>query len=254
MKFRNKTILITGGGSGIGSELAISLANDNQVIICGRQEDKLRKTAAKNKAISYYVADVSDATQIDSLFERMAKDNIVLDVVFNNAGVVEIWNATKSNLNSRDIFQKMSTNLTGAVAICNRFIQQANSRKENLIVNITSELALFPIPIMPFYAATKAGLRVFTKTLRHQLKSTNFRVVELLPPAVDTDMPRSLGNRGKALSPVVFAQEVISKIEQGNTEFAPGANVPMLKLFDKFLPGTGLNLIDKMSRKQLGME
>lgn len=254
MKLHSKTILITGGGSGIGSELAIHLANDNRVIICGRQEDKLKKTAARNSTISYYVADVSDAGQIDTLFESMAKDNVVLDVVFNNAGVVEIWNAAKSNLNSTDIFQKMNTNLAGAVAVCNRFIQQASPKRENLIVNITSELALFPIPIMPFYAATKAGLRVFTKTLRHQLKDTNFSVVEILPPAVDTDMPRSMGNTGKAISPVVFAREVIAKIERGDAEFAPGANVPLLKLFAKFLPHTGLNLIDKMSKKQLGIE
>lgn len=254
MKLSNRAILITGGGSGIGRELAINLANQNRVIICGRHEDKLKKTVVANNTISYYTADISDASQIDFLFQRIAKDNITLDVVFNNAGVVEIWDAANSNLNSTDIFQKMNTNLAGAIAVCNHFIRQANPQKEGLIVNITSELALFPIPAMPLYAASKAGLRVFTKTLRHQLKGTHFKVVEILPPAVDTDMPRNMGNKGKAMNPAVFAQEVIATIERGRTEFAPGANVPLLKLFDKFLPGTGLNLIDKMSRKQLGLE
>jgi uncharacterized oxidoreductase len=253
MKLNSKTILITGGGKGIGSELALLLAQHNRVVICGRNTESLKAMASRNKNISWYACDVSQPGQIDTLYQHLAKDAIVLDVLFNNAGVVELWDLKKTRFGSAEIFERMSTNLTGAVAMCNGFLKQANPQKENLLVNITSELALFPIPILPLYSATKAGLRVFTRALRIQLKDTRFRVVEILPPAVDTDMPRSMGNTGKMLNPTQFASDMISKIESGKLEYAPGPNVPLLKFFSRFFSNFGLNLIDKMSRKAMGL-
>jgi uncharacterized oxidoreductase len=248
---KGKTILITGGGSGIGEALAINLSNDNKIIICGRNEEKLQRVAAANKNIIYYVADVSVANEIDELFLKISIGKMVLDVLINNAGVVERWDITKTVFSSHQIFEKINTNLSGAIAVTQLFISQANKSFENLIVNVTSEIALFPIPILPLYATSKAGFRVFTQTLRIQLKNINFRVVEILPPGVDTAMPKQLGNTGKLVNADEFAKRIITRINTGKNEFAPGANVPLLKLFNKFLPKIGLNLIDKMSRKQL---
>ena len=248
---KQKTILITGGGSGIGEALAANLSKDNKVIICGRSESTLQKVVSANKGVSYYVADVSDPNQIDELFKRISADGIVLDVLINNAGVVEIWDITKTTFSSSQIFNKVNTNLSGAIAVTQQFISQASRSAENIIINITSEIALFPIPILPLYATSKAGLRVFTLALRAQLKNTNFKVVEILPPAVDTAMPKELGNTGKLINADIFAKNIIAHVNKGKTEFAPGANVPLLKLFSKFLPKAGLNLIDRMSRKQL---
>jgi uncharacterized oxidoreductase len=248
---KQKAILITGGGSGIGEALVVKLSKDNKIIICGRSESKLQKVAKANKGVSYYVADVSVPNEIDELFKRISDDGIVLNVLINNAGVVEQWDIVKATLSSSEIFEKVNTNLSGAIAITQKFISQANKSVENLIVNVTSEIAFFPIPILPLYATSKAGLRVFTLALRTQLKNTKFKVVEILPPAVDTAMPKQLGNTGKLVHADVFAKRMIESINQGKREFAPGSNVPLLKIFSKFLPNVGLNLIDKMSRKQL---
>jgi len=248
---KQKTILITGGGSGIGEALVSNLSKENKIIICGRSESKLQKVTNANRGVSYYVADVSNANQIDELFERISSDGIVLDVLINNAGIVEIWDITKTALSSSQIFEKVNTNLSGAIAVTQKFISQANRSIENIIVNVTSEVALFPIPILPLYATSKAGLRVFTLVLRAQLKNTNFKVIEILPPAVDTAMPKELGNTGKLVNADIFAKSIIASINKGKSEFAPGANVFLLKFFSKFLPKAGLNLIDKMSRKQL---
>lgn len=249
-----KTILITGGGSGIGAALARHLSKNNKVVICGRSEDKLKQVASQSNNIRYYIADISLTSEVDNLFSRIADDNITLDVIFNNAGVVEQWDLTKKVLSSQQIFEKINTNLSGAVAATQLFMVQANKQADNLIVNITSEIAFFPVPILPLYAASKAAFSVFTKSLRQQLRRTNFRVVEILPPAVDTAMPKQLGNKGKLVNAHIFAGKIIESINNGKTEYAPGANVGILKLFNKFLPNIGLKLIDQMSRKQLKVE
>lgn len=251
---KGKTILITGGGSGIGEALANNLSNDNKIIICGRNEDRLKKVAVANKNVSYYVADISVPNDIDNLFKRIADDKIVLDVLFNNAGVVEQFEITKVKLSSAQIFEKINTNLSGGIAVAQQFVQQANTSAENIIVNVTSEVALFPIPILALYATSKAGFSVFTKVLRQQLKGTNFKVFEILPPQVETEMPKQIGNTAKGVNANDFAKKVIASVNKGKKEFAPGSNVPLLKLFNKFLPNVGLNLIDKMSRKQIQVQ
>jgi uncharacterized oxidoreductase len=251
---KGKTILITGGGSGIGQALATQLSMSNTVIICGRSEGSLQKIARTSTGISYYVADISVPDQIDELFNKISSAGIVLDVLINNAGVVERWDITNTVFSSSQIFEKINTNLSGAIAVAQKFVSQANKSDENLIINVTSEIALFPIPILPLYATTKAGLRVFTQVLRSQLRNTKFVVVEILPPAVDTAMPKQLGNTGTLVNADVFARDLIASVNKGNTEFAPGANVPLLKLFSKFFPKMGLSLIDKMSRRQLQAE
>lgn len=248
---KGKTILITGGGSGIGAALAQLLSENNKVVICGRTEDKLKKVASASNSISYYVADISVISEVDNLFNRIAGDKIRLDVIFNNAGVVERWDLTKTILSSQQIFEKINTNLSGPIAATQLFISQADRRVENFIVNVTSEIAFFPVPILPLYATSKAALSIFTKSLRQQLKGTNFKVIEILPPAIDTAMPKQLGNKGKLLNANIFASGIIECIDKGKTEYAPGDNVAILKLFNKFLPNIGLKLIDRMSRKQL---
>lgn len=249
---QNATILITGGGSGIGEALALQLANDNRVIICGRTEENLKKVGSKNSNISYEVVDVSDSGSIEKLFALFKEKGIVFNVLFNNAGVVERWDLTEKFLTTSEIFQKVNTNLSGAIAVIQQFIKQADHAAENLIVNNTSEIAIMPVPLLPLYSATKTGLSVFTRLLRVQLKNTKFRIIEILPPGVDTDMPKQLKNTAKLVSADDFAGDVIKEIIKGTIEYAPGKNVLIMKFFQKFLPDTGLNLIDKLSRRQLG--
>ncbi|WP_343689245.1 SDR family NAD(P)-dependent oxidoreductase [Chitinophaga sp.] len=249
---KGRTILITGGGSGIGETLTNKLSNDNKVIICGRNEDKLKKVAAANKNVSYYVADVSVPDEIDELFQRIKTDGMVLDVLFNNAGVVEQWDITKSALSSARIFEKINTNLSGAIAVTQQFVSQANKLANNLIVNVTSSIAIFPFPVLGLYSTSKSGLSVFTKMIRQQLKGTNFKVVEILPSQVDTEMPKQLGFTSKGANVQDFAGKVINAINKGKTEFSPDPNASMLKLFNRLLPESSvLNMADKISRKIL---
>lgn len=247
---KRKTILITGGGSGIGEALAVQLANDNKVIICGRNEDKLKKVANTSRNISYYVADISIPTEIDNLFKRIADDKITLDVLFNNAGVVERLDVREATFSSTQIFEKVNTNLSGAIVVTQHFIQQANNSAENLIINVTSGIVGFTVPTQPLYVASKSGLNAYTKLLRYQLKNTNFKVVEILPPGVYTEMPKGLGfkNADKFPLPSAYVKKVIASINKGKTEYAP-SGLSLVKFFLLLLPNTTLKLVDKAGKK-----
>lgn len=249
---KNRTILITGGGSGIGEALVARLSGENRIIICGRNENNLKKVANVNKNVSYYVADLSVANDIDELFKRIKTDGIVLDVLFNNAGVVEQWNITNPSLSSAQIFEKINTNLSGAIAVTQQFVSQADKSSNKLIINVTSSIAVFPFPALGLYSASKSGLSVFTKMIRQQLKGTNFKVVEILPSQVDTEMPKQLGLTSKGRNVQDFARNVIHAINKGKTEFSPDPNVSMLKLLNRLLPKSSvLNMADKISKKIL---
>jgi uncharacterized oxidoreductase len=251
---KSKKVLITGGGSGIGEALAVQLAKDNQVIICGRSEEKLRQVSAKSENISFQIVDVADYQSVDKLFANIKERGVVLDVLFNNAGVIEVWDITTTKLTSKEIFEKVNTNLSGAIAMTQQFIQQANHAVENLIINVTSEIALFPLPILPLYATSKTGLRVFTQSLRIQLQNSKFSVIEILPPTVDTAMPKQINNKVDLMDPDTFARGVIKSVARGNLEYAPGKNALLLKIISKFFPKAGLKLVDKMSRKQFSIQ
>lgn len=254
MKLSNKTILITGGGSGIGLGLCRQLVGKgNKVIICGRDRDKLAQVKAELPSVHTYRCDLTDTQAIDELFGQLKQDSHRLDVLFNNAGVVESWNIMKKHIPSELIAQKISTNFTGPVLMIQHFLQQADSKRDNLIVNITTEVALLPVPLLPLYSASKSGLHSFTLSLRIQLRGTTTRVVEIMPPAVETKMTtQDLTNTSKMQKPDAFAAQIIKAIEAGKTEFSPGMDAFLIRLFSRILPtNTSLRVIHYLSQQQL---
>jgi uncharacterized oxidoreductase len=252
---KDRTILITGGGSGIGAAFAQQLCGENRIIICGRTKDRLSKIAAEHKNISYYVADISVPGDIDELFKQLKAEGIILDTLFNNAGVVEQWDVYKPQLSSTQIFERFNTNLSGAVALTQQFINQSNKSNNNLIVNITSAVAVFPFPILGLYAAAKSGLSVFTKVLRQQLKGSKFQVAEILPSQVETDLPKRTGFTSRGMDVNEFVAKSIKAVNRGEAEYAPDGNFMVIKLLNRLLPtSTLLNLADKISKKILKIQ
>lgn len=253
MKFTNKTILITGGATGIGFGFARNLAEKgNKVIITGRREGKLREAQMEIPSLLYFVCDVSDPQEIDNLFQKLKDQDIILDVIFNNAGVLELWDIQTQNIPSKDIFEKINTNLSGPIVLTQNFIMQADQGKENYIINMSSEAAIMPIPIMPLYSSSKAGLNAFTKSLNLQLKGTKFHVVEIVPPATESKMTtEDMKNTTKLANPKTFALQTIKAIESGQIYYAPSLNAKILTFLRRAFPDSGLNLVDKLSRKQV---
>jgi len=253
MKLKNKTILITGGATGIGFGFARNLAEQgNQVIITGRRIEKLQEAQKLIPGLQYFACDVSDPDAIDELFNTLKDKGIVLDVVFNNAGVLELWDIKTENMTSGELFTKINTNLSGPVAITQRFIRQAKPLNQSFIINISTEAAIMPVPILPLYSSSKAGLSVFTKCLRLQLKDTNFHVIEIVPPATKSKMTtEDMKNTTRLADPAVFSLQVIKQIEAGKLYYAPSTNAKLMAFIRRLFPKAGLRVIDALSRRQL---
>lgn len=186
MKLENDTILITGGSSGIGLELAKKLSLlGNTVIITGRNKEKLEAVKKKYPQINYYQNDICNEDSVKELANNIAVDYPNLNIVINNAGIMsEIQLDSMTN----NICSEIDTNLKGMIYINNYLLSQLQKQKEAAIVNISSGLAFVPFDKTPIYSVSKAGVHMYTKALRNQLKKVNVEVIELVPPKTNMAM------------------------------------------------------------------
>lgn len=221
MKLTGNTILITGGASGIGLAFAERfLSAGNEVIICGRREDKLLEVKEKHPQIHTRVADVADEKERIELYEWAAGEFPGLNVLVNNAGIqrrqklteTEDWTQTR---------QEIAINLDAPVHLSRLFVSHLRQKENSAILNVTSGLSFVPLANVPVYCATKAALHSFTLSLRYQLRETPVEVVEVIPPAVDTDLG-GVGLHTFGVNVDEFADFVFDGLKQGETEIAYG--------------------------------
>jgi uncharacterized oxidoreductase len=188
MQLNGNTILITGGASGIGLAFAKRfLQAGNTVIVCGRREDKLREAREQHPALVTRTCDLATATEREALIAWATKEHPALNVLVNNAGIQrrlrlsdqEDWNATR---------EELAINLDAPIHLTRLVIPHLMTRRPAAILNVSSGLAFAPLARTPVYSATKAALHSFTLSTRHQLKDSGVEVIEIVPPAVDTDL------------------------------------------------------------------
>jgi uncharacterized oxidoreductase len=253
MDFTNKTVLLTGGGTGIGLALAqLLVQRRNRVIIIGRRLDKLQEAQQLVPDLQIFQCDVAQPEAIDALFATLHTQGIVLDALVNNAAVLEMWDILKQTIPSAEIFNRLSINLAGPICLTQCFIRQADLKRKNYIINVTTEAAIMPVPILPLYSASKTGLSVFTQSLRVQLKNYPFVVIEVMPPPVESRMTtQDLRNSGPLVQAADFAAGLVKKIDAGKLYYAPGASAWQLRLIRRLAPNRGLHLVDKLSRQLL---
>ncbi len=190
MKLEGRTILITGGTSGIGFEIAKQLlARGNTVIITGRDQRKLKEAETALPGIPTFRSDASKPEDIRSLLQRVTAEFPDCDTLINNAGIMRNLNMNDSR-SLTDVTRELDINLNGPVQMVQEFLPHFKSRPNALIVNVSSGLAFIPFPSSPIYSAAKTGLHAFTRCLRVQLKGSNVAVVELAPPGVETKLFR----------------------------------------------------------------
>jgi len=251
MKFENKTVLITGGTSGIGLELAKQLLHRrNTVLVTGRDPRKLAAAKRSLPSIHTFVSDVSNPDAITKLYESVIAQFPALDTLINNAGIMRNLDLSRERP-LEDVTREIEINLSGPVRMIQLFLPHLQTRKGALIVNVSSGLAFVPLPIAPVYSATKAALHSFTQSLRVQLGATGVRVVELAPPGTETPLFRGefaeemKGQKGMDVA--VLARQAIAGIEAGKQEIKPGlANV--LKIMSRVAPQFMLKQLAKMSK------
>jgi uncharacterized oxidoreductase len=250
MKLNNRTILITGGSSGIGLELARQLlARGNIIIITGRDQERLDAARRTLPGVHVFKSDVSDPAAILALHDAVLAQFPALDTLINNAGIMRNLNLNQPR-GLDDVAREIDINLSGPVRMVQQFLPQLKSRGNAMIVNVSSGLAFIPIPISPVYCAAKAGLHSFTQSLRVQLAGTNVTVVELAPPGVETPLFRgefAAEMKGqKAMDVAVLAGHAIAGIEAGRLEIRPGLS-NILKIMSRVAPQFMFRQMTKMA-------
>jgi uncharacterized oxidoreductase len=221
MKISGNTILITGGASGIGWTFAERfLAEGNEVIICGRRADKLSEARGRHPQIKTRVCDVARAAERRALFEWAAEEFPALNVLVNNAGIQRRVNLAESE-DWEETRSEIAVNLEAPVHLSRLFIPHLAKQKNPSILNVTSGLSFAPLANVPVYCATKAALHSFTLSLRHQLSQTSIEVIEIIPPAVDTDLG-GVGLHTFGVNADEFADAIFEGLRGGEKEIAYG--------------------------------
>lgn len=220
MTFPSKRCFITGGGSGIGRGLAVALAaQGTRVIIAGRRIEALKEVCKANPGIEAYALDITDRSALERAAKEVPDKFGALDCLINNAGVQRRHDLKKStSLDFCDL--EIDTNLRALMSCTAAFLPHLLSQQSARIVNITSGLAYVPYAVMPVYCATKAALRSFTLSLRHQLRTTSVRVIELSPPAVSTELHDYMGPKGREIGIPLeeFVREAMDGLNSGFEE------------------------------------
>jgi len=198
MKLTNNTILITGGGSGIGRGLAEAFyALGNKVIIAGRRQSALAETTDANPGMASVTLDITNPVAIKAFADEVAELHPTLNVLINNAGISRLEDLKTKSENQDSAEAMITTNLLGPIRLTAALLPHLRKQARATIINVTSGLAFVPLPIGPTYSATKAALHSYTESVRFQFKDTPLEFLEIIPPYVQTE----LGGPAQAADP-----------------------------------------------------
>jgi uncharacterized oxidoreductase len=227
MQLQGNTVFITGGTSGIGRGLAEAFhQRGNQVIISGRREDRLKEICAHCSGMAYFVLDVTRVESIRAVAQRAIAKFPALNCVINNAGVQMHISAVHS-LNDQDLQAEIDTNLLGPIRVTAAFLSHLEHRPDATLMNVSSGLAFVPMARFPVYCATKAAIHSWTLSLRRQLRESDVKVIEIIPPWVATELgglskpaPNTADRGPMPLD--VFLRETLKELESGVDEVVVG--------------------------------
>lgn len=218
MNITGNTILITGGGTGIGRALAEALhARGNQVIITGRRQGPLAEVAAANPGMAWATLDIADPAAIRVFAAQVVRDHPTLNVVVNNAGVMLAEDLKAEPFDLDTVETTITTNLLGPIRLTAALLPHLRAQEASTVMTVTSGLAFIPLTATPTYNATKAAIHSWSQSLRHQLADTTVEVLELAPPAVATDLMPGHADDPHSMPLADYTAEVIGLIERGDT-------------------------------------
>ena len=225
MNISNNKILITGGASGIGLGLTERFVKEgNTVIICGRRADALEAVKERLPSVVTRVCDLSVASERETLCSWVASAHPDLDVLVNNAGMQNWMNVSDADFFKR-AQQEIAINIEAPLHLTSLFLRLPSL---TTVMNVTSGLSFVPLSKVPVYSATKAFFHSFTLSLRYLLKEKGIEVIEIVPPALNTD----LGGKGlhdQAPPVSEFIEAIFAQLKEGRTTLSFGFSEGMLK-------------------------
>lgn len=249
MKTTGNTILITGGATGIGLELAKQfIAKGNTVIVCGRRQEKLEHAKKSLPQLVVRQCDVGKLEERRSLYRFCIENHPNINILINNAGIQREIDFREGEASFMAGDSETAINLEATFHLTALFTPHLMTQKESAVVNVSSGLGLVPLVIVPVYSATKAAMHSFSISLRKQLEGTSVRVFEVLPPIVDTDLDKGArdrrGQTNKGISADIVATACMEAFESNRLEVAVGL-VKVLRIGSRFLPGFFLKMLNK---------
>lgn len=239
MKQSKQIVLITGGGSGIGLALANKYVSlNNTVIITGRNLYKLEKVKKQLPSIHIFQSDVTKEEDVKKLAATVQDDFGGIDVLVNNAGIMLLLDAGNESNDLNKQFEEIEINYNAPIRMLHHFLPQLKKSENAVLVNVSSGLAYVPFAQSPVYSGTKAAVHFWTKSIRPQLKPHGIKVIELLPPVVDTKLATDADLKDEYLKPMtpeklanIFWKNYIKGIE----EITPGIS-KALKFMSRLAP------------------
>ena len=232
MKLSGHTVLITGGASGIGRAFAERFIKaGSTVIVCGRRESRLQEFKEQFPEAHTRVCDLTKESDRVDLFEWVIHEHPEVNVLVNNAGIQQRFNILQSDAKTEwDYFSReLASNIEAPIQLTMLFAPYLAKKGHSAIINVSSGLAFTPMAIAPIYSATKAALHSFTVSLRLQLADTPITVIEVAPPAVNTDLG-GVGLHTFGADVNEFADYIFKGIEEGKLEVGFGSSEKALRL------------------------
>jgi uncharacterized oxidoreductase len=219
MNTSHDTVLITGGGTGIGRAFAEALhARGAKVIIAGRRAAPLQEVVAANPGMAFVVLDVADPEAIKTVAAKVIADHPALNVVINNAGIMKPETLSGGVFDLSIVEETLNINLLGTIRLTAALLPHLLMKTDATVVTVSSGLAFVPLAATPTYNATKAAIHSWSQSLRHQLKETSVKVIEWAPPAVATDLMPGHAENPNSMPLADFTAESLALFEAGNDE------------------------------------
>lgn len=255
MQLKNSTILITGATSGIGLEFVKQLMQHGvtDIIVTGRNADKLKQVKSGFPQVHIFQSDVSNPEEIRELYAQVIQQFPQLNILINNAGIMRNLDLQDTTMDLENITLETDINLSGTIRMVHQFLPHLKTKKTVAIINVSSGLAFMPFPASPIYSAAKAGIHAYTRVLRLQLKKTAVKVFELAPPATETPLLDAFSDLdmeggGPVMKVEKLVQFAIKGILSDTFEIKPGLS-KALKLMGRVAPNFFLNFFDKTIEK-----
>jgi short-subunit dehydrogenase len=266
MKVQNKVIVVTGGGSGMGRELALHLLSKNaKVVAIDINESALQETVAlagvKKDSLSTFIVDITDKSAVETLLDNVISRFGYVDGIINNAGIIQPF-VKVTELNYATIERVMNINFYDTLYMIKTFLPHLLTRPEAHIVNISSMGGFLPVPGQTIYGASKAAVKLLTEGLNSELANTNVRVTVVFPGAVNTNITKNSGinipqqssTEGKSmkiLSPAKATQIIIDGMENNRYRVLVGNDAKMMDFFYRINPRGAAGFISKKMKRLL---